>query len=85
MKTTFSSLFKLTTLVMLLIFNASVYATPDGINKQQAVSIAQQSYPGRVLSVKQKGDEYHVKTLNDSGEVRVIIIDANSGKIISGS
>ncbi len=60
-----------------------VFAGPEGISKQQAVSIAQQVYPGRVLAVKREDSVYRVKTLNDNGEVRIILIDANSGKVIS--
>ena len=85
MKTTFFSLLQALTLASLLSFNAPVLAAPDGINKQQAVNVAQQAYPGRVLSVKRKDNVYQVKTLSDSGEVRVILIDAKNGKIISGS
>jgi len=49
-----------------------VRAVPQATDKQQAVDIAQQSFPGRVLSVKHKGDYFHVKILNDSGDVRII-------------
>ena len=69
---------------LMLLLSTSVFATPDGISKQQAVEIATQSYPGQVLSVKRKADVYKVKTLSDSGKVRVIVIDAQSGKIESG-
>ena len=69
---------------LMLLLSTSVFATSDGISKQQAVEIATQSYPGQVLSVKRKGNVYKVKTLSDSGKVRVIVIDAQSGKIESG-
>jgi uncharacterized membrane protein YkoI len=54
------------------------------ISQQQAVSIAQQVYPGRVLAVKREAAVYRIKTLSDSGEVRIIVVDASSGKVISG-
>jgi len=57
--------------------------TAERISKQQAVNIAQQSNPGRVLSVKLDGAVYRVKTLNEKGEVRIIVVDANSGKVIT--
>ena len=57
------------------------------IGKKQAISIAQDVHPGRVLSVKQdtaKGvPVYRVKTLSAGGDVHIIVIDAESGKIIS--
>lgn len=84
MKTILFSMLKATTLVILLVFNTALQAAPETIDKQQAVSIAQQTYPGRVLSVKLKDDIYQVKTLSEDGEVRVILIDANNGKVITG-
>lgn len=53
-----------------------VQAAPQAADKQQAVDIAQQGFPGRVLSVKRKGDYFHVKILNDSGDVRIIKVKA---------
>jgi len=85
MKTTLFSLLQTIMLAMLLVFNAPLQAASETIDKQQAVSIAQQTYPGRVLSVKLKDDIYQVKTLSEDGEVRVILIDARSGKVITGS
>ena len=81
MKTIFFSLF----FISMLLFNTLVHAAPEGISKQQAVNIATQNYPGRVLAAKRKADVYQVKILSDSGKVQVIRIDANSGKIEPGS
>ena len=81
MKTIFFSLF----FISMLLFNTLLHAASEGISKQQAVNIATQSYPGRVLAVKRKTDVYQVKVLSDSGKVQVIRINANSGKIESGS
>ena len=57
--------------------------TEVSVSKQQAVNIAQQHYPGRVLAVKLKDKVYMVKTLSDEGEVRIISVDAETGKVIS--
>jgi uncharacterized membrane protein YkoI len=71
-------------LVFLLLMSAVVHAD---IGKKQAVSIAQSVSPGRVLAVKlvQKNDApvYRVKTLSAAGDVHIIEIDADSGKVIS--
>jgi len=80
MKNTLLTIY-LTTLLLLL---APAQAMADGISKQQAANIAQGISPGRVLAVKQSGKTYKVKTLSSNGDVRVIIIDATSGKVISG-
>jgi len=71
-------------LALLLLMSAVVHAD---IGKKQAVSIAQSVYPGRVLAVKQVQENnapvYRVKTLSASGDVHIIVIDAESGKVIS--
>ena len=81
MKTIFFSLF----FTSMLFLNAPVYAEPRDISKQQAVDIATQRNPGRVLAVKFKSNVYQIKILNDSGKVQVIKVDAESGNIISGA
>lgn len=71
-------------LVFLLIMSASAQAD---ISKQEAVSIAQQVFPGRVLAVKQEdantGPVYRVKTLSAAGDVHIVEIDATTGEVIS--
>jgi len=71
-------------LTALLLLFAPVQTMAEGISKQQAISISQGVSPGRVLSVKQSGSTYRVKTLSTHGDVRIIVIDAKSGKVISG-
>lgn len=72
-------------LALTLMFNVNVHAArADGISKQQAVNIATQKHPGRVLGVKRKNNIYRVKTLSKKGKVRIVKVDADSGKIKSG-
>lgn len=72
------------TLALTLFSGGAALAEQEvNVSKQQAVNIAQQYYPGRILAVKLKGNIYQVKTLNDSGEVRIITVDAETGKILS--
>ena len=80
MKNTLLSMY----LMSLLVFSAPAHVMAEGISKQQAASIAQGVSPGRILAVKQKGKTYRVKTLSRNGDVRIIVIDASSGKVISG-
>lgn len=82
MKTILFSL--LQALILSVLLQSPVYAADQGISKQQAMNIAQKKSPGRVLSVKHKGSQYRVKTLNTRGEVRIIVIDSKTGKVISG-
>ena len=80
MKTIFFTL----SFTLLLLWNTSLFAAPEEISKQKAMNIATEAYPGRVLSVKRDDNVYKIKTLSDSGKVHVIVVDAISGKIISG-
>lgn len=65
-------------IITLLCFVASVQAA--NISKQQAAASAQQTHSGRVLSVKLKGAFYKVKIINSSGQVRIVNVDAKTGK-----
>ena len=71
-------------LSLLLLMSAVAHAD---IGKKQAVSIAQSVSPGRVLAVKMGQENntpvYRVKTLSADGDVHIIVIDADSGKVIS--
>lgn len=78
MKLLFSAFF----LTLVLMASTPLHADSAAISKQQAISTAQQVSPGRVLSVKLKGSVYQVKTLNSAGDVRVIRVDANTGKVL---
>jgi len=82
MKPTLSSL----CFLLMFLLTASVHANKhngyaQGISKQQAMEIAQQRHPGRVLAIKHKGDTYRVKILNAAGEVRTISVNTQSGKV----
>jgi len=81
MKTIFYTL----SFTLLLFLNSAVFAEAEEISKQQAMSIATEAYPGRVLSVKRNENVYKVKTLSNDGKVRVVVIDAKSGKILTGN
>lgn len=76
-------------LVLMLVATpvVSLQAKSAGISKQQAVDIAQQHSPGRVLSVSRiktkQGGAYRIKTLSPSGDIHIIIVDASSGTVIS--
>lgn len=82
--TLMKTIFLFLSITLMLLHNSSVFAQAEEITKQRAVEIATQSYPGQVLSVKRKANVYKVKTLSDTGKVRIIMIDAQSGKIEPG-
>ena len=69
----------------ILPLNTSVAA--PAVSKQQAAQIAQGRFSGRVVSVKPARENnktvYRVKVLDKKGGMHQVIIDANSGQIIS--
>lgn len=70
-------------LTLLLSLSTTGLAAAETISKEQAVSIASKAAPGRVLSVKRDENVYKVKTLSKDGTVRIIVVDASNGKILS--
>jgi uncharacterized membrane protein YkoI len=71
------------TCAVLLSYMLPVWA---GVNRDDAASIVQKASGGRVLSVERaehKGTEvWRVKVLTPQGEVKVMLIDAASGRPI---
>lgn len=55
------------------------------ISQSQAAAIARNRYGGKVMSVSRTGGDrpaYKVKLLLDNGRVKVVYIDANTGRIL---
>lgn len=55
------------------------------VNREQAVAIAQRIAPGRVLAVERglhvdNSVVWHIKVLTTAGEVRLLVIDADTGR-----
>ncbi len=61
-----------------------VLATPAwaDVSRDEAVAAAQRVASGRVLSVERAGPVWRVKVLTAQGDVRVILIDAASGRVV---
>ena len=63
----------------LFVVTAAAPARAD-ISRDDAAAVAQRATGGRVLSVDRAGGAWRVKVVTARGEVRVILIDAASGK-----
>jgi len=59
---------------------ASASAAWSGPMAAQAAAVAAQTHGGRVLSVDRAGNAWRVKLVTAKGEVRVVLIDAASGR-----
>ena len=70
-----------------LLMAAATPAWAD-ISRDEAAAVAQRASGGRVLSVEMVQSErrpvWRVKVLTAQGEVRVILIDAASGRMLQG-
>lgn len=77
----------LTTLVFSSFFISVPTSYAAGVSKQQAASIAQNEYAGRVIDIKLLKVEgrlsYRVKVLDRSGGMHIVIIDKASGDVVS--
>jgi hypothetical protein len=49
----------------------------SGMSAEQAASIVQRAYGGRVVSVKPAGGGYNVRVVLDGGRVKTVQVDAN--------
>jgi len=47
---------------------------------EQAIAVVQRETGGRVLAARDQGDHYRIKVLTRDGEVRVVYVDAVTGK-----
>jgi len=55
----------------------------SAISRQQAAAIAQQHISGRILSIKRGRGTYRVKILSGQDTVHIVVVDANSGAVLS--
>ena len=78
-------------IIATLVFSSLFISIPSsyaaGVSKQQAASIAQNEYPGRVIDVKlikQEGDlAYRIKVLDRSGGMHIVIVKKATGEVLS--
>lgn len=61
----------------------SVGNSAGGISEQQAIAIAQQHFRGRVLTISRSGNLFRIKILSDQGAVHAVLINAQTGAVVS--
>ena len=52
------------------------------VNRDDAAAVAQRVTSGRVLAIERAGPVWRVKVLTEQGEVRIILVDAASGRVV---
>lgn len=71
----------LRTLLCAVLFASALPAWAD-VGRDEAAAVAQRVASGRVLSVDRAGPVWRVKILTGQGEVRIVIVDAASGRVV---
>ena len=51
------------------------------ISREQAVNLAQQKFPGKVLKVQDKQQYYRIRVLQTDGRVITVLVDGQTGRI----
>ncbi|MEO6363099.1 MAG: PepSY domain-containing protein [Caldimonas sp.] len=69
------------TLLCALLLAAALPAWAD-VGRDEAAAVAQRVASGRVLSVDRAGPVWRVKILSGQGEVRIVVVDAASGRVV---
>ena len=69
------------TLLCALLVASALPAWAD-VGRDEAAAAAQRVTAGRVLAVERAGPVWRVKILSAKGEVRVIVVDAASGRVV---
>ena len=71
----------LRTFLCALLFASALPAWAD-VGRDEAAAVAQRVASGRVLAVERAGPVWRVKILSAKGEVRVVVVDAASGRVV---
>jgi len=54
---------------------------PGRVSMEEAIDTVQRTTGGKVLDARRRDDEYRIKILTRRGEVRVVYVDARTGKL----
>lgn len=76
--------------LLLLIMLSVLSLTPDAmalgnkqpeVSKEQAASLAQQRYPGKILKVQAESQQYRVRIIQADGRVITVLVDNRTGRV----
>lgn len=77
------------TKVIMLTFTLSIsslsYASTNpeklAVSREQAVAIAQQNFPGKIVKVQSGKQQYRIRVLQSDGRVITVVVDGQSGRV----
>lgn len=75
---------------VLLIIIAMLFSTTSAamtspkrpaVSKEQAATLAQQRYPGKIVKVQTDQQNYRIRLLQSDGRVVTVLVDGRSGQV----
>ena len=51
------------------------------VSKEQAATLAQQRYPGKIVKVQAEQQHYRIRLLQSDGRVITVLVDGRSGRV----
>lgn len=51
------------------------------VSREQAASLAQQQYPGKIVKVRVEKKNYRIRVLQDNGRVITVLVDGQTGRV----
>ena len=51
------------------------------VSREQAVAIAQQKFPGKIVKVQSDKQQYRIRVLQSDGRVITVVVDGQSGRV----
>ena len=72
-------------LMTLLIISTAAQANTNekrkAVSREQAASLAQQRYPGKIIKVQVQQQNYRIRVLQADGRVVTVLVDSQTGRI----
>ncbi|MDR6983635.1 Peptidase propeptide and YPEB domain-containing protein [Rheinheimera pacifica] len=76
---------KVLLIITALLFSATTAAMTSpkrpAVTKEQAATLAQQRYPGKIVKVQTEQQNYRIRVLQSDGRVVTVLVDGRSGQV----
>jgi uncharacterized membrane protein YkoI len=76
---------KVLLIIIALLFSATSAAMSSpkrpAVSKEQAATLAQQRYPGKIVKVQTEQQNYRIRVLQSDGRVVTVLVDGRSGQV----
>lgn len=76
---------KVLLIIIAMLFSATSAAMTSpkrpAVSKEQAATLAQQRYPGKIVKVQTDQQNYRIRLLQSDGRVVTVLVDGRSGQV----